>query len=200
MIKKDFKVSKELTSYFEMLVHIPMCTHAEPKNILIISNHSESFIKELKKYKELNISTCFSADAVNKLTDMSEGSLDLLVVDDENLLVDKIFCGVAKRVLGAKGVMSVKASSLSQDVASAKAELSNLGENFRIVMPYIFMADNDKISFAYLASGYYHPTADINLQRADLTEGFEYYNSDIAIAAFSMPNFIRKDYLGLIKS
>ncbi len=193
-------MSKELNSYFEMLVHIPMCTHAEPKNILIISNHSESFVKELKKYKELNISTCFLADAVNKLTDMSEGSLDLLIVDDENLLMDKIFCALAKRALGAKGVMSAKASSLSQNVANAKAELGNLGENFRILMPYSFATDDDKILFAYLASGYYHPTADINLQRADLTEGFEYYNSDIAVSAFSMPNSIRKKYLGLIKS
>lgn len=193
-------MSKELNSYFEMLVHIPMCTHAEPKNILVISNHSESFIKELKKYKELNISTCNIADAIGKLTDMNEGGSDLLIVDDEKLLRDKIFCAVAKRALGAKGVMSAKASSLSQNGDNAKTELSNLGESFRIMMPYGFITEGDKFLFAYLASGYYHPTADINLQRADLTEGFEYYNSDIAIASFSMPNFIRKEYLGLIKS
>jgi len=193
-------VSKELNSYFEMLVHIPMCTHAEPKNILVISNHSESFIKELTKYKELNISTCLNSDALGKLTDMSEGSVDLLIVDDERLLNDKIFCAVAKRSLGAKGVMSAKASSLMQNTNDAKAELANLGENFRILMPYGFIAGEDKYLFAYLASGYYHPTADINLQRADLTEGYEYYNSDVATAAFSMPNFIRKEYLGLIKS
>jgi len=50
-----------------------------------------------------------------------------------------------------------------------------------------------------LASRFYHPTADINLQRADLTEGFAYYNSDIAIAAFSVPTFVYKEYLGIIK-
>ncbi|MDD5358789.1 MAG: spermidine synthase [Sulfurovaceae bacterium] len=192
-------MSKELNSYFEMLVHIPMCTHANPKNILIISNDSENFIIELKKYIDLNISICKTSEAIGKLTDMNENDLDLLIVDDEKLMKDKIFCGLSKRVLGARGVMSAKSSSLSQNTSDAKIELENLGESFRILMPYSFMVD-DKTSFAYLASGYYHPTADINLQRADLTEGFTYYNSDIAIAAFSMPNFIRKEYLGLIKS
>lgn len=193
-------MSKELNSYFEMLVHIPMCTHAQPKNILLISENSEKFINELKKYKELDISIYTPQEAVGKLTDMDESSLDLLIVDDEKLSRDMIFCGVAKRALGSKGVMSAKASSLSQNTNDAKIELQNLGESFRILMPYIFMANDDKFAFAYLASGYYHPTADINLQRADLTEGFTYYNSDIAIAAFSMPSFIRKEYLGLIKS
>lgn len=183
-----------------MLVHIPMCTHAQPKNILLISENSEKFINELKKYKELNISIHTPQEALGKLTDMDEGGLDLLIVDDEKLSRDMIFCGVAKRALGSKGVMSAKASSLSQNTNDAKIELQNLGESFRILMPYIFMANDDKFAFAYLASGYYHPTADINLQRADLTEGFTYYNSDIAIAAFSMPSFIRKEYLGLIKS
>ncbi|CUV66166.1 Spermidine synthase [Sulfurovum sp. enrichment culture clone C5] len=193
-------MSKELNSYFEMLTHIPMCTHAEPKNILVISDNSENFINELKKYKDLNISISSTSNAVGKLTDMDEGGLDIVIVDDEKLLKDKIFCGVIKRALGTRGVMSAKASSLSQKTNDAKVELECLGESFRILMPYGFMTDKDKFTFAYLASGYYHPTADINLQRADLTEGFVYYNSDIAVSSFSMPNFIRKEYSGLIKS
>jgi len=44
--------------------------------------------------------------------------------------------------------------------------------------------DDGKLVTQYLmlASRFYHPTADINLQRADLTDGYAYYNSDIAIA------------------
>jgi spermidine synthase len=49
-----------------------------------------------------------------------------------------------------------------------------------------------------LASRFYHPTADINLQRADLTDGFAYYNSDIAIAAFATPTQINNEYLLII--
>jgi len=38
-----------------------------------------------------------------------------------------------------------------------------------------------------MGSRFFHPTADINLQRADLTDGFEYYNSDLHIARFALP-------------
>ncbi len=55
-------------------------------------------------------------------------------------------------------------------------------------------------NYAVLASKYYHPTADINLQRADLTDGFEVYNSDLHVASFALPTYIKKRYLGIIKN
>jgi spermidine synthase len=55
-------------------------------------------------------------------------------------------------------------------------------------------------STAILCSKEYHPTADINLQRADMIDGLSYYNCNVHPAAFAMPNYIRKEYLGLIKN
>lgn len=51
-----------------------------------------------------------------------------------------------------------------------------------------------------LASKEYHPTADVILQRSDLIDGLEYYNCDIHIATFVMPNYIRSTYKGIIKN
>ena len=70
-------------------------------------------------------------------------------------------------------------------------------------MPYRYEDDNDGVlnmQNLLLLSNSAHPTADINLQRADLTDGFNYYNCDIAIGAFSLSTVIRKRFLGLIKS
>ena len=53
---------------------------------------------------------------------------------------------------------------------------------------------------ALLSSKEYHPTADINLQRADMLDGLSYYNCDVHPAAFAMGNYIRKEYLGIIKN
>ncbi|MDD5406387.1 MAG: spermidine synthase [Sulfurovaceae bacterium] len=186
-------------SLYEMLIHIPVCTHANPINIVIISDKKE-LADEIAKYKEIHTEQFSSNEAIAKLTDIGENSLDVIIVDDKNMLSDPLFCGIAKRALTSKGVMSIKASSLTQDNAAATSELKALGEDFRIVMPYGFIDKDDNYSYAYLASNFYHPTADINLQRADLTDGFLYYNSDIAIASFVMPTYIRKQYLGLIKS
>ncbi len=190
--------NKDNTIY-EMLVHIPMCTHADPKKVAIIGE-SKEILNELAKHKDIDTVEISSEDAIAKLTDTSKNSLDIIIVNAKKILHDPLFCGIAKRALNSKGIISVAASSLAKDVSSASKELKTLGEHFRIVMPYGFASSNDSYSYAYIASNFYHPTADINLQRADLTDGFNYYNSDIAIAAFTMPTYIRKQYLGLIKS
>ena len=184
---------------YEMLVHIPMCIHAEPKQVAIIGEPKET-LDELAKHKEINTIKISSGDAISELTNIQENSLDIIITNDKEMLSDPLFCGVAKRALNSKGVLSILASSLAQDVSGASKELKTLGEHFRIVMPYGFASSNDSYSYAYIASSFYHPTADINLQRADLTDGFNYYNSDIAVASFVMPTYIRKQYLGLIKS
>ena len=51
-----------------------------------------------------------------------------------------------------------------------------------------------------LVSKEYHPTADVNLHRADMLDGVDYYNCDVHPAAFAMGNYIRKEYLGIIKN
>jgi spermidine synthase len=38
-----------------------------------------------------------------------------------------------------------------------------------------------------LASKKYHPTADLNLQRADLLDGLDYYSAEIQLASFVFP-------------
>ena len=182
-----------------MLVHIPMCTHAEPIKVAAIGG-SKEILNELAKHKDITITEISSDDAIARLTDMGENSLDVLIVNDKETLENPLFCGLAKRALNPKGVISTIASSLAKDISIASKELKALGEHFRIVMPCGFASSDDSYSYAYLASNFYHPTADINLQRADLTDGFKYYNSDIAIASFVMPTYIRKQYLGLIKS
>jgi spermidine synthase len=192
-------VQQKNNSLYEMLVHVPICTHANPTQIVIIDDKKE-LLNETAKHKETNTLLLTPDEAIAKLTDLEQNSLDVIIVNDKEILRDPLFCGVAKRTLNSKGVISVLASSLAKDVSIASKEIKALGEHFRIVMPYGFASSDNSYSYAYLASNFYHPTADINLQRADLTDGFIYYNSDIAIASFVMPNFIRKQYLGLIKS
>ena len=79
-----------------------------------------------------------------------------------------------------------------------KEQIAEVGKYFKIVMPYALLETTQKM--ALLASKEYHPTADINLQRADLTDGFGVYNSDLHVGVFAMPTYIKKRYLGIIKN
>ncbi len=181
----------------EMLTHIPMCVHPEPKKVLLIGGN-EGVVSELKKHQDSNLQELDAKDALISLQELDEGSVDVIIVSTNLFEGDRVFWGLVKRVLNLKGVVSSMAPSLFGEETKAKAQIETMGEYFRIVMPYVFMQQH--CGFALFASNMLHPTADINLQRADLTEGFRYYNSDIAIAAFAMPNMIRKEFRGLIKS
>ncbi len=183
----------------EMLTHIPLCTHAEPQNIITIDASSE-LLDELAKYKNINVTKLTSDSAIALLTNMDEKSADVIINATNNFANDEIFWGIVNHVLTTKGLAVCLASSPMSKADEAEAELKAIGSTFRIVMPYSFHNSDDKVSYAYMATKFYHPTADINLQRADLMDGHKYYNCDIAISAFTMPTSVRKRFLGLIKS
>jgi len=81
------------------------------------------------------------------------------------------------------------------DETTSKEQLAAIGEYFKVVMPY---KAEDKTMI--LASKAYHPTADVILHRTDLIDGLSYYNCDIHVSSFAMPNYIRSAYRGIIKN
>lgn len=199
-------LSKEICMKFlhtiqdEMLVHVPLCVHAEPSRVVVIC-HGDDIAMQIAKHKDIKeIIHLAPQEAIAKLTQMTPESVDIVIIGSAVGRKDKIFWGLVNRVLTQKGLAVSTASSLLVLPDEAKEELEVTSELFRIVMPYRFEGDKGQTNYALLVSKFYHPTADINLQRADLTDGFDYYNSDIAIAAFAMPTMVRKKFLNLIKS
>ncbi len=184
----------------EMLVHIPMCTHANPQKILII-NANEALIDELKKYSNLKEIISINVNDSNKTLDTIETkNFDVAIIADDSFVSNREFWISLTKLLDSKGLVSSPMSNLIFQEEEAKAQLKTIGAIYQIVMPYRYEGkDNLESEYVVLASRFYHPTANINLQRADLTDGFKYYNSDIAISTFQMPTFINQKYLGIIK-
>ncbi|MBN2825550.1 MAG: hypothetical protein JXQ76_09515 [Campylobacterales bacterium] len=181
---------------YEMLTHVPVCTHAQPKKVLIIGEDSK-VDEQLALYKDIETTTVEnSSDALAKL---DEKSFDIAIITDKSNLNERLFIGLLHKVITPKGVISTLSSNMFGEQDAFEAELRALGELFKIVMPCRYEDSELKMQNLLIASNGYHPTADINLQRADLTEGYEYYNSDIAIGAFMLPTHICKRFLGLVK-
>ena len=184
----------------EMLVHVPLCTHAKPENILIIGG-CEKIKVEAKKHYGLSEIVTLTENIDVEMANFKEDWFDVIVIAD-NFRVDRVFWGLLNKALSTNGVVTTVASNMLTEQKSFEAELKILGELFKVVMPYRYEGLNGEVVTSnnlLLASHTYHPTADINLQRADLTDGFNYYNSDIAIGAFHLPTVVRKEFLGLVK-
>jgi spermidine synthase len=187
----------------EMLVHIPVCTHALPKKVLTIGG-CENLQAEVEKHSVIEeIVAIDNENVIETLAAMDEGSFDIVIVAVGDYASDRVFWGHMAKLTGDRGVVTTVSATLLTEEEESAAQLRAAGELFKIVMPYRYeaLAEDGHLlcKNMLLASSHYHPTADINLQRADLTEGFEYYNSDIAIGAFHLPTVIRKKYAGLIK-
>jgi len=187
----------------EMLVHVPVCTHADPKSVLLVGG-CENLFAEVQKHKTIEkILQLDEGEAAEKIAALEEKSFDIAVVAAETFRTDRVFWGLLNRILSDRGVVTTVSSLLLTEEEAVEEELKTMDELFKIVMPYRYesLAHDGHLTCKnlILASHHYHPTADINLQRADLTDGFNYYNSDIAIGTFQLPTVVRKRFAGLIK-
>jgi len=176
--------------YPEMMVHVPVCTNKVPENVLIISDNADLLSAEMQKHNDIDSKVI--ACNLDVLRNEADGSADVVICE---MGADAAVVGHISRVLKEDGQLSVVHDSLDE-TQSNTILMQVLGKYFKIIMPY----NLGNGSTALLASKEYHPTADIILQRADMIDGLNYYNCDIHIAAFAMPNYIRKEYLGIIKN
>jgi spermidine synthase len=176
--------------YNEMMVHVPLCTHKDPKKVLIISENANAMVEEISKHDGIDCDV-ISAN-MDLLRDVEDNNYDVVISELES---DAAVLAHYNRVLNEEGLLVTKHPSLN-DIEANKQMMDILGKYAKIIMPY-----NLGISqTALLASKAYHPTADIILHRADMLDDLGYYNSDIHPAAFAMGNYIRKTYLGTIKN
>ena len=177
-------------NYNEIFVHVSVCTHKEPKEILIISDNPQGLLDEIQKYKNINTTTI--ATDMENIRNLQDNSYDIVLCEAE---VNDVTVAHVNRALKEDALASFNGFNLLE-VEASKAKLQAVTKYFKIAMPFSLLSHQK----ALLASKEYHPTADINLQRADLTDGYEVYNSDLHVALFAMPTYIKKTYLGYIRN
>jgi spermidine synthase len=176
--------------YSEMMVHVPLCTHKDPQDVLIISNNSASLVAEVQKHTDISCDVI--SESLDLLREVEENKYDVVICELEH---NPAVVAHINRVTKSDALFVMTHPSLDE-VEANKTMMEIVGKYAKIVMPYTIQGDTT----ALLASKEYHPTADIILQRGDLLDGLEYYNSDVHPASFAMGNYIRKRYLGIIKN
>ncbi|MEA2028267.1 MAG: hypothetical protein U9N49_04770, partial [Campylobacterota bacterium] len=139
---------------YEMLTHIPVCTHADPKKVLIVGE-DEAIKAQLSLYKNLEITSV--ENSTDALGTLEEKSFDVAIINDTTLLGDRLFVGLINKVTTAKGVVSTVSSNMFSDQDAFEAQLKAFGELFKIVMPARYEDSELKIQNILIASNKYHP-------------------------------------------
>lgn len=160
----------------EMLSFVPLCTHENAQNCLLIGDDSlttdaEKLIKNISSLTTMSSNSQFASE-----------TFDIVISFDSTVSLQEVF-----RVLKKDGIFCTK---IEGDI---KESLTRLGQYYRIVMPY----HNMELVFA---SNKYHPTADLKLDKSDFIEGTEYYNSDIHLASFAIYEKAKQSLRGIIKA
>jgi len=176
--------------YSEMMIHVPLCTSKNPENVLIISNSAQKLIEEIQKHTEVNYTHIDAT--LQALRESSDALYDVVICEMDT---DPAILAHISRTLKDDGLMVMKHPQLD-NIQENKTIMQRLAHSFKIIMPYSIENGESLL----LASKEYHPTADIILQRSDMLDALNYYNCDIHLAAFAMPNYIRQEYLGIIKN
>ena len=168
----------------EMLTHVALCTHKEPKDVFILGSH-DYLNGEIARHNGLHVDLCNNVSCIESAKD---DSFDVVIVNSDRYF-EPTFVAQINRVLRKDGLVVLK---VNEDL---KTPLTNFGSLFGIVMTY--KVEDRR---AIIATKKYHPTADIILQRADLIEGLSYYNAEMHLASFALPTALRKELLGIQKN
>ena len=188
-------------TYNEMMVHIPLCTHKDPKNILIFSDDQGGIKAETARHSEMNFTIMAAHKVQEAISNAADEAFDVIIFDSA-FSSDKAFLAHLNRVTSSDALITIKHGSILSQTQESRALFEALGEYFKIVMPYSFDSDEtgEKKDTALLASKFYHPTADLILQRTDLLDGLSYYNCDIHPASFAQANNVRQALKGVARN
>ncbi len=175
--------SKKL-AYNEMMVHVPLCSHIDPKTVLVVGEVDDEFKAEVAKH---DVEATY-LDSLN-----TDDVFDVILYNCDTL--DEQVLAQVNRCLEPKcGIFNTKSTPFHTDLEKMKAELTLIGESFWISMPYKFGHDN-----AILASKKFHPQAEIVLQVSDLLPDCNYYNTELHNAVFVYPQYIHKELTGIAR-
>jgi spermidine synthase len=179
--------------YPEMMVHVALCTHKLPTRVLLASDNASLLMGELSRYRESGVTQIGSTNLLESFRNSDDKSADVVLLDGTT--EDSAIIAHINRVLKEDGLVVLQHLHLD-DVQANTNLMEILGNYFKIIMPY-HLEDGTTL---LLCSKEYHPTADLILQRSDLLEGHSYYNCDVHVASFAMPQYVRKNYLGIIRN
>ncbi|OUR73277.1 spermidine synthase, partial [Arcobacter sp. 31_11_sub10_T18] len=108
-------------AYNEMMVHVPLCSHKEPKNILVVGDVDEDFKKEINKHAIDNV----EYGDTSIITSKNDKNIDVIVFAKGSIDIELL--ANIERILKDDGIISFKTSAFSKDCDALASDLTLVG-------------------------------------------------------------------------
>jgi spermidine synthase len=219
----------DLSSYNEMIAHVPLFVHPKPDKVLIIGGGDGGALTNVMKHPEVKKAVMCEIDRkvveiskkhFPKLTGgfddrrarvvyrdgkdfvyKSKGKFDIVLLDLSDPigpaadLFQKEFHQKVYDKLNDDGIMVAQSESPYFNELTVRRMFANLRGIFPIVKmytAYVPIYPSCYWSFAF-CSKKYHPIIDLDVDRyKKLRLKNNYYNLDVHIGAFALPQFVKK--------
>lgn len=214
--------------YHEMIAHIPIIIHPEPKKVLVIGGGDGGTVREVLKHesveevvlceidrevieaskKYLPSVSCGLSDGKVKIftEDGSEfikkynNYFDAVIIDSTDptegqggLLFTEDFYRNCYNAMTENGVFSAETEDpfLHRDWMKLSYErISSAFTETHLYMGYVPQYPPGTWTWTFASKGL-HPLMDFNSEKINNLENLKYYNSEMHVSAFSLPNFVK---------
>lgn len=222
LLDDNVLLQNTLFTQSELLAHIGACSHKNPKRVLIMGSFNveiafeflkhnlqvdflqfdlkilESLISFFPHYKAVMDSANFThipqqtKEFLAQNTEKNPANYDVIVC------LEKVDFASLKELLSEDGILITQAPNILLETQKLENALKDLGD-FRVKMPFFAPLALQQDCYIF-ASKLYHPTADIQLQRADMLEDLRYYHANLHLSAFVLPKEVKNALFGIARN
>ncbi|MFA5049911.1 MAG: polyamine aminopropyltransferase [Candidatus Micrarchaeia archaeon] len=214
-------------AYHEMIAHVPIFAHPNPKKVLVIGGGDGGTISEIVKHKKIEeIHLCEIDEEVIEVgkrhfPEVSQGlndkrvkiytedgakfikenkNYDIIIVDSSDpvgpaeILFQRQFYSDINDALNEDGILVTQSESMyyHQDIIERTGkELQDLFPIYKYYFALVPTYPSGVIGFSF-CSKKYDPINNFDSKKIGSIEGLKYYNKEIHIGSFGIPNFLKK--------
>jgi spermidine synthase len=191
----------------EMIAHVPLLAHENPKSILIIGDQDGGIAREVQKHP--NIERIFVVNTSSQKTEVDDARVTKLEQDPtrfvkkSNETFDVILCDLVdipasaefyadcKDLLNKRGIFVNNSGTPLIQQDSLGPDTANRSPHFKHTTYYLASTPQGQVAYGWASDKKYRVSESVlEMRLTKIKEPMLYYTPEAHKAAFALPNFI----------
>lgn len=192
-------------AYHEMMVHVPLLAHENPKSILIIGGANGSSIREALKHRSVQTAVIVNANPIQfeeqRVTVVLEDparyikkcneTFDIIICDTPQEIFTSEFYEDCKDLLNKRGIFVNYSGTISLNQETLNAISANRAPHFKYNTYYLAATSRGQVAFGWASDKKYRVSESTLEERVSkIKEPMLYYTPEVHRAAFALPNYL----------